>query len=265
MRVEDPPAVVLADPRRRGIGETRDRVAPRDELTPSGDGPRPLVDAARAHRPAREPVVNRSERPGARHRHPLRLVPSAAAVADGPRSLTSAARRERGRRADGVLRTRPRHESHEFLRSFALVLGVAALTTVLFQRLHQPVVLGYLIAGMIIGPHLPIPLVADKEVVQTLSELGVILLMFSLGLEFSFTRLARVGPAPGITAVIECGLMMWLGYLTGRAIGWTETESAFAGALVAVSSTTIIAKTFAEQGVTGRLRDFVVGDRKSVV
>jgi CPA2 family monovalent cation:H+ antiporter-2 len=151
------------------------------------------------------------------------------------------------------------HESHEFLQSFALVLCVAAVTTVLFQRLHQPVVLGYLIAGLIIGPHLPIPLVADPGVVQTLSELGVILLMFSLGLEFSFTRLARVGPAPGITAVIECGLMMWLGYLMGRAFGWTETESAFAGAIVSVSSTTIIAKTFAEQGITGRLRDFVVG------
>src|SRR5262245_66436139 len=99
------------------------------------------------------------------------------------------------------------HWSHEFLRSFALVLGVAALTTVLFHRLRQPVVLGYLIAGLIIGPHLPIPLVADAGVVQTLSEFGVILLMFSLGLEFSFSKLARVGPMAGITAVIECGLM----------------------------------------------------------
>src|SRR5512146_1202034 len=109
------------------------------------------------------------------------------------------------------------HDGHEFLSSFALVLGVAALTTVLFQRLHQPVVLGYLIAGLIIGPHLPIPLVADPDVVRTLSELGVILLMFSLGLEFSFTRLARVGPTAGLTAVIECGLMMWRGFLTARA------------------------------------------------
>src|SRR6266404_2008018 len=86
-------------------------------------------------------------------------------------------------------------DAHEFLRSLTVVLAVAAITTVVFQRLRQPVVLGYIIAGSIVGPHVPIPLVADPGVVQTLSELGVILLMFSLGLEFSLRKLMAVGPS----------------------------------------------------------------------
>ena len=76
-------------------------------------------------------------------------------------------------------------DAHDFLQNLALVLCVAAVTTVLFQRLRQPVVFGSLLAGMIVGPHIPIPLVADEEMIRTLSELGVILLLFSLGLEFS--------------------------------------------------------------------------------
>ena len=68
------------------------------------------------------------------------------------------------------------HDAHEFLRTLAVVLCVAAVTTVVFQRLRQPVVLGYLLAGLIVGPHVPIPLVADEAIVETLSELGVILL-----------------------------------------------------------------------------------------
>src|SRR5919109_1933639 len=102
------------------------------------------------------------------------------------------------------------HGAYEFLEAIALVLCVAAVTTVVFQRLRQPVVLGYLIAGLIVGPHVPIPLVADSEVVQTLSELGVILLMFSLGLEFSLRKLVQVGPTAGLTAVLQSSIMLWL-------------------------------------------------------
>jgi CPA2 family monovalent cation:H+ antiporter-2 len=105
----------------------------------------------------------------------------------------------------------------------------------------------------------PIPIVADPGIIQTLSELGVILLMFSLGLEFHLAKLVRVGPAAGFTAVIETSLMAWLGFLAGRAFGWTVLESVFAGAIVAISSTTIIAKAFDEQGIRGRLREIVVG------
>lgn len=149
--------------------------------------------------------------------------------------------------------------AHEFLKSLTIVLAVAAVTTVVFQRLRQPVVLGYLMAGLIVGPHLPIPLVADPAVVQTLSELGVILLMFSLGLEFSLRKLAAVGTTAGLTALLQSSLMLWLGFMLGRLFGWTGLESLFTGAIIAISSTTIIAKVFAEQGVTGRLRELVVG------
>src|SRR5687767_443851 len=150
-------------------------------------------------------------------------------------------------------------DAHEFLRSLTVVLAVAALTTVLFQRLRQPVVLGYIIAGLIVGPHVPVPIVADAEVIQTLSELGVILLMFSLGLEFHLAKLIRVGPAAGFTALIQSSFVAWLGFLTGRLLGWTVLESVFAGAIVAISSTTIIAKAFDEQRIRGGLRELVVG------
>src|SRR5262245_22246184 len=84
--------------------------------------------------------------------------------------------------------------AHDFLVALTLVLGVAAVTTVVFQRLHQPVVLGYILAGVIVGPNTPIPLLADRHVIETLSELGMILLMFSLGLEFSLrSEERRVG------------------------------------------------------------------------
>src|SRR4029079_4309532 len=97
------------------------------------------------------------------------------------------------------------HDVHEFLRSLTIVLGVAALTTVLFQRLRQPVVLGYIAAGLILGPHGPVPLIADPELVEALSELGVILLMFALGLEFSLRKLAQVASTAGVTALIQVG------------------------------------------------------------
>jgi len=151
------------------------------------------------------------------------------------------------------------HGAHQFLLALTVVLCVAAVTTVLFQRLRQPVVLGYILAGLIVGPHVPIPLVADREIVQTLSELGVILLMFALGLEFSLRKLVRVGPTAGITAVVQSSIMVWLGFVAGRAFGWTVLESVFAGAIVAMSSTTIIAKAFDDLRIRGHLRDLVVG------
>jgi K+:H+ antiporter len=151
------------------------------------------------------------------------------------------------------------HDAHGFLQALAIVLCVAGVTTVLFQRLHQPVVLGYALAGVIVGPHVPIPLVADPDVVHTLSELGVILLMFSLGLEFRLDKLARLATTAGITAVVQSSIMVWLGFVAGRLFGWTTLESLFIGALVAISSTTIIAKAFDEQKIGGRLREVVVG------
>lgn len=149
--------------------------------------------------------------------------------------------------------------AHDFLKALSIVMAVAAVTTVVFQRLKQPVVLGYILAGLIVGPHVPIPLVADAGVVQTLSELGVILLMFALGLEFSLKKLVEVGPTAGLTAVIQTSLMTWVGYLVGQGLGWSDTESLFIGVALAVSSTTIIAKAFEDLKVSGRLKDLVVG------
>jgi CPA2 family monovalent cation:H+ antiporter-2 len=149
--------------------------------------------------------------------------------------------------------------AHEFLQNLALVLCTAAVTTVVFQRLKQPVVFGYLLAGMIVGPHTPIPLSADEEMVRTLSELGVILLMFSLGLEFRLRRVVQVAATSGIAALFETSMMLGLGYIVGRLFGWTSIESIFAGAIVAISSTTIIARAFAEQGIKGKLSEIVFG------
>jgi CPA2 family monovalent cation:H+ antiporter-2 len=151
------------------------------------------------------------------------------------------------------------HGAHDFLKAITLVLCVAAVTTVVFQRLRQPVILGYILAGLIVGPHVPIPLIADRQIVQTLSELGVILLMFSLGLEFSLRKLVQVGPTAGLAAIVETSIMVWLGFMVGQAFGWTARESIFAGAIVAISSTMIIAKAFDEQRIKGKLRDLVFG------
>ena len=151
------------------------------------------------------------------------------------------------------------HGPQDFLRALTVVLCVAAITTVLFQRLRQPVVLGYLIAGLIVGPHVPIPLVADTEIIDMLSELGVILLMFSIGLGFRLEKLVRAGPASALTAIVETSLMMWLGFLAGRTLGWTVLESLFTGAIVAISSTTILAKALDELKIRGKLRESVVG------
>jgi K+:H+ antiporter len=149
--------------------------------------------------------------------------------------------------------------AHAFLVNLAMVLGVAAITTVLFQRLHQPVVLGYLIAGLLVGPHVPVPVTVDASIVQVLSELGVILLMFSLGLELSVRSLMSVGAGTAFIAVLECSLMMWIGFAMGQLFGWDSTASAFVAGLVTISSTTIIARTFDEQGVSGPLRELVFG------
>ena len=140
-------------------------------------------------------------------------------------------------------------DSHTFLQSLAVVLCVAAVATVVFQRLRQPVVFGYLLAGLIIGPHIPIPLVADPQTVRALSELGVILLMFSLGLEFSLRKLVLVSQKAGAVALFECSVMISVGYLVGQMLGFTRIESVFAGAIVGISSTTIIVKAFQEQKV----------------
>src|SRR5262245_53032701 len=118
-----------------------------------------------------------------------------------------------------------------FLQDLAVVMIVAGLVTVIFHRLKQPVVLGYIVAGAVIGPHTPpFPLIHDEEIIKTLSELGVMLLMFSLGLEFSLRKLKQVGVAAFIAAFLEIMLMLWVGYEIGRLFGWSAMDSIFLGA-----------------------------------
>ncbi len=153
----------------------------------------------------------------------------------------------------------PAIDPHEFLRTLAIVLMVAAATSVLFQRIRLPVVFGYLAAGMIVGPYTSVPFVADLGVVQSLSELGVILLMFSIGLEFRLKRVGQVASTAGIAALLETGVMFGLGVLLADLLGWSPFERLLAGAMVAISSTTIIARTFADLKVGGRVAEVVFG------
>jgi CPA2 family monovalent cation:H+ antiporter-2 len=145
------------------------------------------------------------------------------------------------------------------LEDLALVLCVAAVTTVVFRRLRQPMVLGYLLAGVIVGPHVPIPLFADMERVHVLSELGVILVMFSVGLEFSVRKLVRILPTAGVAGVVQVSAMVWIGHTAASALGWTGREAIFAGALVAISSTMIVARTLAEERVEKETSEIVLG------
>lgn len=136
-----------------------------------------------------------------------------------------------------------------FLQDLAIVMIVAGIVTIIFHRLKQPVVLGYIIAGVIIGPHTPpFPLIHDEATINTLSELGVILLMFSLGLEFSLRKLKRVGAAALIAAVLEILLLFWVGYEVGQFFNWPSLDCIFLGAMLSMSSTTIIIKVLNEMG-----------------
>src|SRR5262245_60895429 len=112
-----------------------------------------------------------------------------------------------------------------FLQDLAVVMIVAGLVTVVFHRFRQPVVLGYILAGVIIGPHTPpFPLISDEATIKTLAELGIIFLMFSLGLEFSLGKLKRVGLTAFVAATLEILLMIWMGYELGRAFGWKAMD-----------------------------------------
>ena len=149
----------------------------------------------------------------------------------------------------------------QFITDLALILAIAGVTTLFFKRIQQPVVLGYIIAGFLVGPHVSlIPTVVDSEGVRVWSEIGVIFLLFSLGLEFSFKKLVQVGGSASVTAFVEIAIMFGLGFLTGTLLGWTSINSIFLGALLSISSTTIIVRAFDETGVrTKKFTSLVFG------
>ena len=131
-----------------------------------------------------------------------------------------------------------------FLQDLAVIMVVAGLTTIIFHRLRQPVVLGYILAGVLIGPHTPpFALITNEETIKSIADLGVVLLMFSLGLEFSLRRLREVGVAALVATGVEVMLMLWIGYELGRWFGWRTMDALFLGALMAISSTMLVLRS----------------------
>lgn len=138
----------------------------------------------------------------------------------------------------------------ELISDLAIMLLTSGVVTVIFKKIKQPLVLGYIVAGFLIGPYMPLFFtVADSASISTWSEIGVIVLMFGLGLEFNLHKLAQVGGTAIITALTEVGGMLLIGFGVGQLLGWGIMDSVFLGGMLSMSSTTIIIKAFDELGV----------------
>jgi CPA2 family monovalent cation:H+ antiporter-2 len=139
------------------------------------------------------------------------------------------------------------------ITDLGLILMTAGIAVLLFKKMKQPLVLGYLIAGFLAGTHFDFfPSVSDIKSVEVWAEIGVIILLFSLGLEFSFKKLMKVGGTASITAVTQIISMVLMGFLVGKWMGWSQMDSIFLGVILSISSTTIILKTFDELGVKAK-------------
>ena len=133
------------------------------------------------------------------------------------------------------------------ITDLALILIIAGITTLLFKWLKQPVVLGYIVAGFLCSPHFVFtPNVTDTANINIWANIGIIVLLFSLGLEFSLKKLVNVGSSAIITASIIVVGMMMMGYAAGRLLSFTYLDSLFLGAMLSMSSTTIIIKAFTD-------------------
>ncbi len=144
------------------------------------------------------------------------------------------------------------HVPH-LITDLALILGAAGVTTIIFKWLKQPLVLGYILAGLLVGPSVTaFPTVLDNESIDIWAHIGVIFLLFGLGLEFSFKKLMRVGGAASITAFVEIIVVVVAGYYLGKLMNWSTMDSIFLGGLLASSSTTIIIRAFDELGVKSK-------------
>ncbi|MCB0695837.1 MAG: cation:proton antiporter [Chitinophagaceae bacterium] len=147
------------------------------------------------------------------------------------------------------------------IQDLGLVLVVAGLTTLLFKWLKQPVVLGYILAGLIVGPQLTLfPTVSEIENIRIWADIGVIFLLFTLGLEFSFKKLINIGGPASVTGLIEISAMLGVGFILGRIMGWPLMDSIFLGGILSIASTTIIIRAFDELGIKGKkFADLVFG------
>ena len=142
-------------------------------------------------------------------------------------------------------------ELPELVQDLALILVVAGFVTLLFKKLKQPLVLGYIVAGFLVSPHMSYTMsVVDKDDIQTWADIGVIFLLFSLGLDFSIKKILKMGASPIIAACTIIFSMMILGIIVGHSFGWKEMDCIFLGGMVAMSSTTIIYKAFSDMGLT---------------
>lgn len=141
-------------------------------------------------------------------------------------------------------------ELEPLIADLALILICAGAMTLLFKRLKQPVVLGYIVAGFLASPNMPyMPSVTDLHGIHLWSEIGVIFLLFALGLEFSFRKILRMGAAPIIAACAIIMGMMLVGMFTGQLFGWSKMDCIYLGGMLAMSSTTIIFKAFDDMGL----------------
>ena len=135
----------------------------------------------------------------------------------------------------------------QLIIDLSLILTMAGIITLIFKKLKQPIVLGYILAGLLVGPNFHLfPSITDIKTIEIWAEIGVIFLLFNLGLEFSFKKLVKVGNTAAITGLFEVSMMLITGFITGQLLGWSKTDSLFLGGIIAISSTTIIFRAFDE-------------------
>ena len=136
------------------------------------------------------------------------------------------------------------------IQDLALILVTAGIVTIIFKKLKQPLVLGYIMAGFLVSPNLPLTMsVVDNENIETWASIGVIFLLFTLGLDFSFKKILKMGIAPIIAALSIVFCMMMLGLCVAKSFGWSEMNGVFLAGMLAMSSTTIIYKAFDDLGL----------------
>ena len=136
------------------------------------------------------------------------------------------------------------------VKDLALILMVAGIVTIIFKKLKQPLVLGYIVAGFLVSPHMPYTMsVIDESDIKTWADIGVIFTLFSLGLDFSFKKIVKMGASPIIATVVIVFFMMMLGISIGHGFGWSKMDCIFLGGMLAMSSTTIIYKAFDDMGL----------------
>ena len=153
------------------------------------------------------------------------------------------------------------HGLHPLIVDLTLITVYAAITTIVFKKLKQPMVLGYLLAGILAGPYFNfVPTVTDHANLILWADIGVIFLLFSLGLEFSFKKMLSVGKSAMITAMLNIFLMLFVGQYVGMFLGWSTTDSFFLGSMISMSSTTIIIKAFDDLNIKKqKFTDLVFG------